>query len=181
MLVEQAQQIKCLICDLDGVLTSGLIFLNNTGNDQKSFHIHDGLGLKLLQAVGIEVAIITGSKQVLIEQRMQQLDIKHVYQGQINKQSAYQHLKSCLNLADHQMAYVGDDLPDMPIMQQVGMSVAVANAVDSVKNIADWITTHPGGYGAVREVCDMILSAQHKTQIAIDNFLGNNTSNAGTI
>ena len=171
MLIKKAQNIKCLICDLDGVLTNGLIFLNNAGNDQKAFHIHVGLGLKLLQAVGIEVAIITGSKQLLIEQRMLQLNIKHVYQGQINKQSAYQDLKSNLNLEDYQMAYVGDDLPDLPIMQQVGMSVAVANAVGTIKAGADWITTLHGGQGAVREVCDMILSAQNKTQQAIDTFL----------
>ena len=145
--------------------------LNNAGNDQKAFHIHDGLGLKLLQAVGIDVAIITGSKQPLIEQRMLQLDIKHFYQGQLNKQSAYQHLNSTLNLNYEQIAYVGDDLPDLPIMQQVGMSVAVANAAGVVKDCADWITVNHGGSGAVREVCDMILSAQNKTQQAVQNFL----------
>lgn len=170
-LLEKIKHIQCLICDVDGVLTDGLIYLDNTDNEHKTFHIQDGLGLVLLKKVGIEVAIITGSKQSLIDKRMRQLGITHFYQGQRNKQAAYDELKATLNLDDHAFAYIGDDLPDLPIMQHVGFSVAVANAVPAVKHIADWQTTLSGGHGAVREVCDLILNTQEKDALALALFL----------
>lgn len=170
-ILEKAKNIKCLICDIDGVLTDGLIYIDNHANEQKAFNIQDGLGLKLLMAAGIEVAVITGSQNDVIEHRMKQLDIRHYFKGQINKQAAFQELKKRLNLDNESFAYVGDDLPDLPIMTQVGLSVAVSNAVRQVKEIASWSTELHGGRGAVREVCDLILTAQNKLDAALEKFL----------
>ncbi|USQ13210.1 HAD-IIIA family hydrolase [Legionella lytica] len=170
-LIEKAQQIKCLICDMDGVLTDGLLYIDNHFNELKTFHIHDGVGLKLLMTVGIDVAVITGSRNAVVDHRMQQLGIKHYYKDQLNKQDTYEQLKKTLNLEDKQFAYIGDDLPDMPLIQKVGLGVAVANAVPAVKEIAVWQTEHPGGRGAVRELCDLILNAQNKMDLAIKGYL----------
>ncbi len=171
-LLEKAKKILCVICDIDGVLTDGLIYIDNHANEQKAFNIQDGLGLKLLMAAGIEVAVITGSQNAVIDHRMKQLDIRHYFKGQINKQAAFQHLKTVLNLDNEAFAYVGDDLPDLPIMKQVGLSVAVANAVRQVFDKADFRTERQGGRGAVREVCDLILTAQGKLDKALERFLG---------
>ncbi len=171
-LLEKAKKIQCIICDIDGVLTDGLIYIDNHANEQKAFNIQDGLGLKLLMAVGIEVAVITGSQNAVIDHRMKQLDIRHYFKGQINKQAAFQQLKTRLNLDNEAFAYVGDDLPDLPIMKQVGLSVAVSNAVRQVLDNADLGTKQQGGRGAVREVCDLILTAQGKLDVALETFLG---------
>lgn len=169
--LEKAEKIKCLICDLDGVLTDGLLYIDNQFNESKTFHIHDGVGLKLLMSAGIEVAVITGSSNRVVDHRMHQLNITHYYKDQLNKQETYQHLKKSLNLENEQFAYIGDDIPDAPIMQQVGLAVAVANAVYQIKEIADWQTQLPGGRGAVRELCDLILNAQNKMDVAITGYI----------
>ncbi|WP_058535628.1 3-deoxy-manno-octulosonate-8-phosphatase KdsC [Legionella saoudiensis] len=170
-LIEKAQKIKCLICDMDGVLTDGLLYIDNHFNELKTFHIHDGVGLKLLMTVGIEVAVITGSRNAVVDHRMQQLGIKHYYKDQLNKQETYEQLKKTLNLEDEQFAYIGDDLPDIPLIQKVGLGVTVANAVPAVKEIAVWQTELPGGRGAVRELCDLILNAQNKMDLAKEGYL----------
>jgi len=170
-LIEKAKKIKCVICDVDGVLTDGLIFIDNTGNELKAFNIQDGLGLKLLMSANIEVAVITGSANAVIDHRMKLLGINHYFKGQINKQQAYQELKSRLALQDDEIAYIGDDLPDLPIMKQVGFSIAVSNAVGVVKKNADWNTELHGGRGGVREACDFILNAQDMMDKALARFL----------
>lgn len=169
--IEKAKKIKCVICDIDGVMTDGLIYIDNHANELKAFHIQDGLGLKLLMSAGIEIAVITGSVNAVIEHRMKQLGIRHYFKGQIRKQIAYQSLKTRLALSDEQFAYIGDDLPDLIVMGQVGLSIAVANAVKQVKAIADWQTEQPGGRGGVRDACDMILEAQGAAQDALKTFL----------
>lgn len=170
-LLEKARKIRCLICDIDGVLTDGLLYIDNFGNEQKAFNVQDGMGLKLLMAVGIEVAVITTSQNAVVEHRMQQLGISHYFKGQVDKQRAYQQLKSRLNIPDEAFAYIGDDLPDLPIIQQVGFGVAVANAVRQVKEFAPMLTEQSGGRGAVREVCDFILNAQNKSDEALKGYL----------
>lgn len=171
IIIEKAKLISCLICDVDGVLTDGFLHIDNHGNELKSFQVQDGMGLKLLMAAGIQVAVITTSQNAVIDHRMKQLGIQHYYKGQVDKRAAYQQLKQRLNLEDHQFAYVGDDLPDLPLIQQVGLGVAVANAVRQVKEFADWQTELMGGRGAVREVCDLILSAQNKGEMALTGYL----------
>ena len=171
-LIEKAKKIKCVICDVDGVLTNGLLYLDNFGNELKAFHVQDGMGLKLLMAAGIEVAIITTSQNAVIEHRMQQLGIRYYFKGQVEKQSAYSELKQTLGLSDENFAYVGDDLPDLPIIRQVGFGVAVANAVSQVKEFAAWQTQNHGGHGAVREVCDFILNVQNKQDLALNGYFG---------
>jgi 3-deoxy-D-manno-octulosonate 8-phosphate phosphatase (KDO 8-P phosphatase) len=169
-LIERAKNIKCLICDLDGVLTDGLLYIDNHFNELKTFHVHDGVGIKLLLKAGIEVAIISGSRNAVVDHRMQQLGIVHYYKDQLDKQQTYQELKNKLNFLDEHFAYIGDDIPDAPIMQQVGLSVAVANAVHQIKEIAMWQTSLSGGKGAVREVCELILKAQNKMDLAIKRY-----------
>jgi 3-deoxy-D-manno-octulosonate 8-phosphate phosphatase (KDO 8-P phosphatase) len=169
--LEKAKKIKCVICDVDGVLTDGLLYIDNYGNELKGFNVQDGMGLKLLMAAGIEVAVITNSRNAVIDHRMQQLGICHYFKGQVNKGVAYQQLKSQLKLPDDAFAYIGDDLPDLEIIQQVGLGVAVANAVSQVKEFAIWHTQLSGGRGAVRELCDFILHAQNKQDAALQKYL----------
>jgi len=171
LFMEKARKIKCFISDVDGVLTDGLIYLDNTGNEMKAFNIQDGMGLKLLQAADIEVAVITTSRNAVIDHRMKQLDIRHYYTGQVNKQTAYRQLKETLQLTDESIAYIGDDLPDIDILSQVGLSIAVANALPAVKEVAFWQTKASGGRGGVREVCDLILLAQGKQESALQRYL----------
>lgn len=170
-LLEKAKEIQCLICDIDGVLTDGLLYIDNNGNELKAFNIQDGMGLKLLMAAGIEVAVITTSKNNVVEHRMRQLGITHYFTGQVDKRRAFTELKSRLGLSNEHFAYAGDDLPDLPIMQQVGLGFAVANAVPQVKEFAIWTTEKRGGQGAVREICDLILTAQQKMDVALEGYL----------
>lgn len=170
VIMKKASQIKCLICDLDGVMTSGLLYIDNHHNELKAFHVHDGLGLKLLLASGIQVAIITGSKNTVVDHRMKELGIQYFFKNQQNKLNAFSQLQTTLHLRPEDFAYIGDDLPDIPLMTQVGLSVAVANAVDDVKKIATFETKASGGNGAVREVCDLILKAQNKYTSAIQPY-----------
>lgn len=171
VLIEKAKKIKCVICDVDGVLTDGSLYLDSMGNELKVFQVLDGVGLKLLMYAGIEVAVITGSLTSVIDHRMQQLKITNYFKGQVDKQTAYNTLKTRLNLTDEAFAYIGDDLPDLPIIQQVGLGVAIANAVEQVKAVADMQTKQSGGRGGVRELCDFILHAQDKFDFALDKYL----------
>lgn len=170
-LIEKAKKIRCLICDVDGVLTDGRLYFDEAGNELKAFYVQDGLGLKLLMAAGIEVAIITTSINILVDHRMKQLGIQYYFTGQVNKNHAFAQLKTALSLTNGEFAYIGDDLPDVPIIQQVGLGIAVANAMPQVKEFAFWQTKQPGGQGAVREVCDLILTAQNMQDIALTKYL----------
>lgn len=158
----KASQIRLLICDVDGVFSDGRIYLANSGEEIKAFHTRDGYGIKALRQAGIEVAIITGRRSEIVEKRMQSLTVQHIFQGQENKIPAYQQLKQQLNLQDAQIAYIGDDLSDWAVMQHVGLSVAVADAHPVLRRHATLTTSLPGGFGAVRELCDLLLLSQHK-------------------
>jgi len=161
-LLKKAENVKLLILDVDGVLTDGKIYYTNTGDELKAFDIQDGLGLKLLLDAGVEIAIITGRSSKIVEQRMQELGIKHYYQGEKNKIIRYEELKKVLHLSDNDIAMVGDDLLDLPLIQKAGFGITVANAVSGMTNYADWQTAKSGGNGAVREICELILTAQNK-------------------
>lgn len=165
------KNIRCLICDVDGVLSNGLLYLTNRGDEIKTFHVHDGVGLKLLMNADIHVAIITTSCNKIIDKRMEQLNIEHYFSGVLDKRKAYQTLKDRLQLADEQFAYIGDDLPDLPVLKQVGFKVAVANARPEVLAIADFVTKNTGGHGAVREVCDRLLKENEVLMQALERYL----------
>lgn len=170
-LLEKAKNVKCLICDVDGVLTDGLLYIDNHGNELKAFNVQDGMGLKLLMAVDIQVAVITTSQNAVIDHRMKQLGVQHYFKGQVDKCAAYNQLKTRLGLKDEDFAYIGDDLPDLAIIQQVGFGVAVSNAVSQVKEFAAWQTQQHGGRGAVREVCELILNAKKIQDVALARYL----------
>lgn len=152
--------IKLLILDVDGVLTNGQVYVCDCGNEIKGFSTQDGIGLKLLLASGIEIAIISGRKSIATKKRLRELNIKHVYLGVADKIKVFDKLKNKLSIENKNIAYIGDDLPDLSVMQQVGFSIAVDNAVDAIKDIAHHVTTRKGGNGAVREACDLILSSK---------------------
>ncbi|MDD5319968.1 MAG: 3-deoxy-manno-octulosonate-8-phosphatase KdsC [Methylococcales bacterium] len=159
-IIEKAKKLKLLILDIDGVLTDGKLFFDNQGNEYKSFHARDGHGIKLLRQTGVEVAVISGRKSNSVALRMRNLGIEYVYQGQENKQAAFDEIIKKTGILPEQAAHVGDDLLDLPIMIRVGLAIAVNDANFAVKQRAHWCTTLPGGHGAVREVCDFIMQAQ---------------------
>lgn len=151
------KNIKTMILDVDGVLTDGKIYLDAAGNESKSFHTQDGYGLQKLQSAGIKLAIISGRNSAAVTRRMQELKIQHVYQGIQDKMACYQQLLQSLQLNPEQIAYIGDDLPDLEVMKAVGLALTVANAVPEVKSIATYCAQRSGGNGGVREICDWLL------------------------
>lgn len=170
-ILEKASKVKLVIFDVDGVLTDGSLFLGDDGQEYKAFHSKDGHGMVMLQQSGIAIAIITGRTSNVVEKRMQSLGIKHVFQGQKHKLPAYQEIKQQLALADEEIAYVGDDVVDLPVMTRVGLAVAVQDAHALTKEHAHWITPSNGGRGAAREVCEMLMKSQDKLQAALEVYL----------
>lgn len=160
--LQKAARIRLAAFDVDGVLTSGELLFAADGHEQKRFHAHDGLGLKMLRNSGCEVAIITSRTSKVVAIRMQELGIRHVYQGCEDKRSGLLAVLKELNLSTDAVAYTGDDLIDLPAMKLAGLGIAVANAHPFVRASADWTTSLAGGSGAVREVTDLILRAQGK-------------------
>ena len=168
---EKASQIKMVIFDVDGVLTDGSLYLGDDGQEYKAFHSKDGHGMVTLQNHGVTIGIITGRTSQVVKKRMESLGIKHVYQGQKDKLPAYEQLKQELELSDEQIAYVGDDVVDLPVMTRVGLAIAVQDAHILTKEHAHWITPSNGGRGAAREVCEMLMQAQGTLQQAFDYYL----------
>ncbi|WP_375058501.1 3-deoxy-manno-octulosonate-8-phosphatase KdsC [Zobellella sp. DQSA1] len=152
--------IRLLICDVDGVLSDGMIYLGNQGEEYKSFCTKDGFGIKALLNAGIQVAVITGRDSHIVSERMASLGVRHVYQGQGDKMHSYRALLDTLKLAPEQAAYIGDDVVDLPVMRDCGLGVAVCDAHPLVLRGADYITRLHGGHGAVRELCDLLLEAR---------------------
>jgi len=156
----RAAKIRVAAFDVDGTLTDGRLWYGEDGHEAKVFHVHDGLGLKRLQANGVRVALITARISRPVALRAEELEIAHVYQGQADKRACLRQLLEALDLAPEQAAFIGDDLPDLPPMRIAGLAVAVANAHPWVAEAAHWRTRLTGGMGAAREVCDLILHAQ---------------------
>jgi 3-deoxy-D-manno-octulosonate 8-phosphate phosphatase (KDO 8-P phosphatase) len=155
-----ASNIKLLILDVDGVLTDGKIWFSPEGTEYKAFNCQDGLGLKRLQQhTTIKIAVISGRHSATVALRLKQLNIEHVFLGYTDKLPTYEKLIDALSVTPDEVCYVGDDLPDLDIMQKIGLSIAVNNAVPTVKNKAHMITRAKGGDGAVREVCDLLIEA----------------------
>lgn len=168
--MERAAKIKLLIFDVDGVLTSGALYLDDRGDEYKAFYSRDGLGMRLLQDSGVELAVITGRTSGVVTYRMESLDIKHVFQGRTDKVPAFEELRQNLNLQTEEIAYVGDDIIDLPVMRRVGLSAAPADAHPLVLRYAHWQTPHDGGKGAARDVCELIMQAQGNWQAQLARF-----------
>lgn len=166
-----AQKITLVVMDVDGVLTNGHILYSNTGDEIKAFTTQDGQAIKLLQKAGIETAIITGRKSEIVARRAKELGISHVYQGKDGKISLLQQLAKKLNKTAEEIAYIGDDLPDLAPIQWVGLGVAPDNARDIIKHHAKYVTERKGGDGVMVEVADGILKAQNKYRDIISDFL----------
>jgi len=158
--VTKARSVQLLIVDIDGVLTDGGLHFDNRGEEYKTFNSLDGQGIRMLLDSGIEVAVITGRESGIVTHRMGDLGVKHIYQGNRDKRPAFEQLLKNTGLQPVQIAYVGDDLPDLVVMRQVGFAIAVENAHAFVKQHSDWVTSRRGGQGAIREVTDFILQAQ---------------------
>jgi len=169
-LLEIANNIKVLMLDVDGVLTDGSIILDNVGNEFKSFNVRDGHGIKMLMRSGIEVALITGRYSRVVDRRAHELGIKEVFQRCRDKIIAYRQLAEKYSLKDNEIAYIGDDIVDIPLLKKSGLSVAVADAHEEVKVFAMMVTENRGGRGAVREVCDFLLRAKGLWQDIINGY-----------
>lgn len=159
---EKLSKIKMLILDVDGVMTDGSIMMDDEGRELKSFNVLDGHGLKILQRYGIKVAILTGRRSKVVEYRAKDLGIEDVYQGALNKKEVFEKILLKNKLSADEVAFLGDDIVDIPVLKRVGFSAAVADAVDVVKKSVNYVTKKVGGHGAVREICEMILQAQGK-------------------
>ena len=169
-LLARAAKIRLLICDVDGVLTDGRLFFTADGHELKSFHARDGHGLKLLQRTGVQAAVISGRSSPAVALRMSSLGIEHVFQGRENKLEPFLELLDRLGLDAEQTAFVGDDVLDLPLLRRVGLAVAVADAHFTLRETVHWVTAQPGGLGAVREVCDLIMLAQGRLQGIIESY-----------
>ncbi len=158
---ERAARVRLMIFDVDGVLTDGRLYFSAAGEFSKSFDTLDGQGIKLLAATGVQIALITGRASPMVTARAQELGIEWVYQGVHDKAVAFAELLSRARCTAEQCGYMGDDWPDLPVMMKVAFAAAPANAHAEVLTRAHWVAHARGGYGAVREVCDLILRAQH--------------------
>jgi 3-deoxy-D-manno-octulosonate 8-phosphate phosphatase (KDO 8-P phosphatase) len=159
---QRATKIKLLICDVDGVFSDGRIYLGNQGEELKAFHTKDGFGMKAIMNLGIKIAIITGRQSAIVENRMQALGVPYIFQGKEDKLSVYMSLLSTLDLETHEVAYIGDDVVDLPVIRDCGLGIAVNDAHPLVLNDADLITQTKGGFGAVREICDLFLQCHNQ-------------------
>lgn len=162
----RAKKISLLICDIDGVFSDGRVYLGNNGEELKAFHARDGYGIKALLNIDVNIAVITARKSKIVEHRMTELGITDVYQGAMDKCVSYNQLKQKHQLAAKHIAYIGDDIIDIPVMKQVGLAVAVADAHPYVNQFAHMITHLKGGNGALRELIDLIILSQNKFDVA---------------
>lgn len=163
-------EIQLLVLDIDGVLTDGTIIINGDGSESKSFNVLDGHGIRMWQRAGFKVAFLSGRLSEPTKYRAEQLEIDHCIQDCHNKLPVLKQLLDKLGLSVEQVAYIGDDLPDLPAIKYVGFGVAVLNAVDEVKQCADYVTARAGGNGAVREVIEYILKKTGKWQPLIERY-----------
>lgn len=170
-IVEKAKKVKLAIFDVDGILTDGTLYYSDSEQDFKGFHVHDGLGLKLLQKSGVGIAIISSHQSPMLKRRLRDLGIDDVHLGQEKKLPAYEQLLAKYQLTDNDVSYAGDDLPDLALIRRANLGITVANAPSIIKHYADWITNHNGGAGAVREMCEFIMQAQGTYAEIIETFL----------
>lgn len=170
-ILEKAANIRLLIFDVDGVLTDGSLFISDDGQESKAFNSRDGHGIKMLQKHGVIVAIITGRTSKVVEHRMENLGVAHVYQGKLHKLPAFEELLEKLDIGADETAYVGDDIVDLPVMRKVGLAIAVQDAHPLVLTHSHWQTPSCGGRGAARDVCEMLMEARGVLQTELDSYL----------
>jgi len=156
-------KIRLIAFDIDGVFTDGRFYLSDDGVETKAFHTQDGYGVRRLLDAGMAVGVISGRHSLAVEKRMAELGVQHVILGCKDKVAAMDDLATALNISIAECAYVGDDIPDLSLLDKVGYPIAVANAVEEVRDFCDYTTKAAGGYGAVREVCDLVLAARPET------------------
>ena len=175
VVLSKAKKIKLLLLDVDGVLTDGAIVIDDRGNESKHFNVRDGQGITLLKRAGIDVGFVTGRRSNVVRARARELGVKLVYQGVGNKAEVYDHIKSKMKLLNEQIAYIGDDLPDLEILLQAGLAITVADAAPEVIKAVHFITKSEGGHGAVREIAELILKAQGLWPKILDSYTKNCT------
>lgn len=171
ILREKASQVRLLALDVDGVLTDGQLYFTETGEELKAFSCRDGLGLKMLMDNGYQLALISGRTSAILQHRAEQLGIVHVYQGQDKKLTAYRDLVEKLGLSDSEVCYAGDDWIDLPVLSRVGLAVTVADADPEVIRRCHWVTSNPGGRGAVREICQLLLESRGLAKKCLEQIL----------
>jgi 3-deoxy-D-manno-octulosonate 8-phosphate phosphatase (KDO 8-P phosphatase) len=154
------KSLRALVLDVDGVLTDGGMYYGPTGEGLKRFNVKDGLGLRLVREAGLTIAFISGENSEILKRRAEKLEVEHVFVGVEDKLAVLKEFLAAQKIGLGETAYVGDDLPDLPVLQAVGLPIAVADAVPQVRKAAAWVTTRRGGDAAVREVCDRILSVK---------------------
>ena len=165
------KHIELLLLDVDGVMTDGRIIWDANGTETKFFNVKDGHGIKLVQRAGIQVGIITGRVSPVVDLRAKELGIEILYQGALQKLDSYEQIKSGIGLKDLQIAYMGDDLIDIPVMRRVGFSAAPSDALPEVLKVADYVAAARGGWGAVRELCDLLLKGRGMwQQIVVERY-----------
>lgn len=169
--LERAKKIKLIIFDVDGVLTDGSLFFGDDGQEYKAFNSKDGHGMKMLQHSGVKIAIITGRTSKVVTHRMANLNVDIIYQGQADKKPAYEEILREHNVTPEQVAYVGDDVVDLPVMIRVGLAFCVENGHELAKKHAHWIAPTPAGHGAARDICEFIMKAQGNYDSAMQAYL----------
>jgi len=168
---ERAKRVKVLVFDVDGVMTDGGLMIGDDGLEYKSFNSLDGLGMKLLRATGVEMAIITGRTSKVVPKRAENTGIAHLYQGAEDKLEAFIALTKKLNISAEECAFMGDDVVDIPPMRRCGLAIAVPSSTPLTRKYAHYITTNRAGHGAVREVCELIMRAQGTFDAQMAQFL----------
>ena len=168
----RAKRIRLLLLDVDGVLTDGRLYFGPKGEALKVFHVLDGHGLKMVRRAGLEVALLSGRRSDPAYHRARELGLNRFFEGLRDKVAVLESLRRDLNLTLHEVAMVGDDLVDLPVLARVGLAVAVADAVPEVRAAAHWVTSLPGGRGAVRQVCDLLLKAQGRWDEMVQPWIG---------
>ena len=168
---DRARPIRLLALEVDGVMTDGRLYFQADGQETKVFGTQDGLGIKLLRQAGLQVALVTGRQSPMVTRRAEALGIEHVIQGRDDKLQALQTLASSLTMKFAQIAYCGDDLPDLAAIKRAGLGISVPNAPAYIREHADWVTERAGGHGAVREICDTLLELQGHWASALDAYL----------
>ena len=159
---KRAAKVRCLFLDIDGVLTDGKLYIGPNGEETKTNYVRDGLGIKLLLKAGVQVAVISGRPSESMRKRLQFLGVAHIVLDNEDKLPVYEQIRARLGLKDEQCAVMGDDVPDLPVMKRGALALTVADAHPSARQAAHWVSRHPGGQGAVREACDLILAAHGK-------------------